>query len=288
MRSRGDRGRRVGVPYPWRPIVGILRMAWLLAWLSVCACSRRSFTQDLVWADDDAAYLEVRQYQRPDGIGSTSDGTSVIVHGPDGDGVLQAKNRRFDLRSARNQAFHMRSRGYVLLVVDGFLEPWLGALVLDDATGNESWRHGSRYVQGAAEHADDLFLPSPDGAVVAALDGNASDPRLHRVSVEFLDAYDGAVIGTALVETPADGFTVPPHELRPYQWATWTPAGDLLVETVDGTEAVSVGVDGTVTPADYPGCWYPSTTSSVWSSEGESLEGNNLPDGGDRQPFGCQ
>lgn len=250
--------------------------------VAIAGCTRH--TSSRVWADDDRGELEWLDYRGPGGSvmsGARPEGTEGIVHDASGDRVVFHRDRRIEHYPTRNTLFFMRSRGYVLALVH---DKWPMALVLDADSGRELWRHGTQ------SHVDDLFLPSPDGLLVAAFRTLASSDRGRTIGVEFLDASDGELLrGASVFQRSVTDHAGTFDGYVDLTWATWTPDGELIVETEAGSEAVTVSLDGEVTATQMPGCWYPSTTSSIWSSTGEALTDNEIPkDDLIRQPFGCQ
>lgn len=248
----------------------------------------------VAWADDDSAIaFVVLRYESKQSTNPLSGTTlkrnmrhQLYVENPNGSnrraigGELAGQNA--------TELYYMKARGYFL---SGAVSPdarWFNRI---SATGavTEVARVSNSSCEG--RHFD--VVPSPDGQHLAMIktapgctstSGTASPTGSHtqtsdQLVVTFLDASTLAEVQSQTVTLPAWGV----------EW-TWRPAGDFVV-AASGT-AWSLAVGRAPQSTTVPGCFWPKTTSSAWSSTGTYIGSDDLavvvagqnPAGA----FGCQ
>jgi len=214
---------------------------WLLP-LSIGCWSESVQPDQVVWSDDGTEKLVIELlFEEKGAIGDTSNKRNFRHQLLRADGTEPVG----DVREGQNGAelYFMKSRGYI---VSTYLDD--SAIVRTLHTSLRDLR--TVPVPEFSPTDPGYFVPSPSGEHIARVASGGAN-------IDILDGNFLTVLGQ--VSLPVTGGA---------DW-TWRPDG-LFVIATEG-EAWAIDPDGGVTNTDIPACFYPKTTSSPISADGEFI-----------------
>lgn len=224
-----------------------------------------------VWADDGSLVAVAK-------AGPSGNTHRILLYTPEG----RLENKLTEIRPfpARNLYF-MHSAGYV--VIESHPGPGLAKFDRVGLDGREitiiETRQSAEQLcadSGGNASIATTVIPSPQGDTLAYV----YSPVCGEVTVEFLRARDLRTQESyqLAIEHPAQ--------------ATWMMNGELVIGLADERTAWKLAPGTPPTPTDYPGCFYPNTSSSPVSLDARRVdfadEQIRITDVEPGQAFGCQ